>query len=98
MTTKHTPGPWVYKEIDSAKVNIRTNIPKYSESVALVYRNLGSPTLNDKVGEGDANARLIESAPELLEALKLVKNNYKHLLNKHAEIIDRAISKAEGKL
>lgn len=49
-----------------------------------------------------ANARLIAAAPELLEALKLAEE---HLLDDygpefthpHAEIIRKAIEKAEGK-
>lgn len=57
---KHTPGPWTvnaYNEIESGAVRIC--------SVDIEETNAG---LNG--GEGQANARLIAAAPDLLEALK----------------------------
>ena len=58
---KHTPGPWTvnaYNEIESGAVRIC--------SVDIEETNAG---LNG--GEGQANARLIAAAPDLLEALRL---------------------------
>lgn len=63
---EHTPGPWIVSRIDSAKFNVRAD----QESIAMVYANLGSPTLQDKEGQGEANAQLIGAVPDLLEALK----------------------------
>ena len=54
--TKHTPGPW--------RVANGVQIRSARDQIAKVWmmRN----------GEGNANARLIAAAPELLEALKAV--------------------------
>ena len=53
MTTKHTPGPWHIAN----GVQIRSN----RDQIAKIWM------MRD--GEGRANARLIASAPDLLEAL-----------------------------
>ena len=67
---RHTKGPWIAREIDSAKMNIRTD----QDTIATVYRMQGSPTLMDRAGEGDANARLIAAAPEMLDYLNATAN------------------------
>ena len=55
----------------------------------------------------EANAQLIASAPDLYEALKLTRNNlqtlsdaalhYKKTFSANLEILNKALSKAEGK-
>lgn len=57
MSTKHTPGPWTRGEGDSQSVLSEIGW----ECVAQA---------NDGLPNMDANARLIASAPDLLEALK----------------------------
>lgn len=86
-TQMHTPGPWKveggYCVTDNNGINI-----------------LGE-TLSDAIGleEHQANARLIASAPDLLEAvralLEMITDN-----RTHGKEIDQAVSailKAEGK-
>lgn len=67
--TKHTPGPWQY----AAKLSGSENHKGYyigSEGWALGFVQPG-----DENGElGEANARLIAAAPELLEALGLLRD------------------------
>lgn len=67
----HVPGPWTY-QVDGTSFKIRstgedwTNIasdPSYDDGSAVLYR-----------AQIKANARLIASAPELLEALKSIAN------------------------
>lgn len=63
--SKHTPGPWTvnaYNEIESGAVRIC--------SVDIEETNAG---LNG--GEGQANARLIAAAPDLLEELRAVEQH-----------------------
>ena len=58
--SKHTPGPWVIKEIDRNEgVRISCGL------VGCGCRVYGMP-------EGEANARLIAAAPDLLAALESV--------------------------
>lgn len=62
MRTEHTPGPW------------KTGICQVTKDFLKGRLTEAVVTLNDEVicitGEGDANARLIAAAPELLEALQ----------------------------
>lgn len=103
--TKHTLGPWTIRDAKYAKgivsemrfvVECNTNIPEVKNTVALVgYK---------------PNARLIASAPELLEACKMVFDldcgkkdcrakskqvNHDYCI-RHNKIL-QAIAKAEGK-
>jgi len=63
---KHTPGPWRIGSLDTAKANIRGG----ETSIALVYRNLGSPTLMDRDREGDGNVKIIAAVPNMLLLLR----------------------------
>lgn len=60
--SKHTNGPWHY---DGSVSVLRNGDGSINDLVALVYSS-------DLSGNIAANARLIASAPELLEALELV--------------------------
>jgi hypothetical protein len=72
--TQHTPGPWElseakYKEGFGTYRRVE-QVEQFGDVVASVcIRHTVNHTLN---AAGDANARLIAAAPELLEALKLV--------------------------
>lgn len=83
---KHTPGPW--------KLNIDTVCIRNGVQVQPVTHHMDS--------QGMADARLIASAPELLEALKAVRcfyENAKHLSGDEDAILEEvraAIAKAEG--
>ena len=61
MTTKHTPGPWKagrYPAIDSGDKAWKVTDSTFLVNVA-------------RCDQSEANARLIASAPELLEALRI---------------------------
>ena len=102
----HTPGKWkVFKhssgqpEIQSESVKTTFGEPR---KIALVYEGLID-------SEGQANARLIAAAPELLKALIDVPYPKKDMNHRGAEEFietykswlrierDQAIAKAEGK-
>lgn len=65
MKKQHTPGPWFYD--DSLKGRLVINSER--ANVAVI------PYLDR---EAIANARLIAAAPELLAALKALKNRLDH--------------------
>ena|SRR5690242_12179092 len=68
QTAKHTPGPWHHKHDDYAKnvINVEADghIP--------ICRLTGIASARN---DGEANARLIAAAPELLAALKAVTDD-----------------------
>lgn len=96
--TSHTPGPWI---IGNRGMVYTADLRKAIASC----ENLG----HDEPGEADANARLIVAAPEMLEALISVRNEYRrYVLNDPKNLedavgsrvlakIDAAIAKAEGR-
>ncbi len=63
MTSKHTPGPWVYDMRDDGSMEVH-NVD-YSMFIAKRHK------MNDR-DEAVANARLIAAAPDLLAALEFV--------------------------
>lgn len=86
-----TPGPWEYNENHGFTYGIH---PVSRESVA-------SPIASNIHGE--ANARLIALAPELLEAAQLVMADLVHYVSMHGpgpdkrlEALQAAITKATG--
>ena len=90
--SKHTPGPWIF---DNEIGFIRTDTPPYGEwDVAKV---------NIVRAEAKANARLIAAAPELLDALKLMRDAFLDTEGSHGTLeqtatdaADAAIAKATG--
>jgi len=89
--SKHTPGPWA------------ANKPTQSNGRAEVYAGpmLVAQAFNWMLdAEGDeqcwADARLIAGAPELLEALKRIKQTGVFVGAIAQEMMDAAIAKAEG--
>lgn len=92
--TKHTSGPWDIKnkENEFIIVNVQRDRPDYT--VAFI------PNIN-KYTQNTANAQLIATAPELLEALKMASDflNYGEAMHSSKlvyDIIEAAIAKAEG--
>jgi hypothetical protein len=72
MGTQHTPGPWHIAEYGTNE----DGTPKHYGIVRgkVTIANLGTST-NENAKEIDANARLIASAPEMLEALKILSDS-----------------------
>jgi hypothetical protein len=106
----HTQGPWF---VDDIEVYAIIQGHPWGDRISLctcesMYSNDGE---NSPFGSEEANARLIASAPELLEALKEARTKLARAIksawegstdedvNEHTTIklIDSAISKAEGK-
>lgn len=73
---KHTPGPWEYVRDEDGSFDVcqQTGAPitTWSSDVCRVYQING--TQPEDVAE--ANARLIAAAPELLEALELLVEDF----------------------
>lgn len=97
-TAKHTPGPW---DIGKDAIGDLT-IYKYA-SQTHIAKVIINPHGNEDVGR--ANAQLIASAPELLEACRLAVVDYEYQNEGYAprpdtpviKALKQAISKAEGK-
>jgi hypothetical protein len=98
MSAKHTPGPW-HRRI--GRVGNGTPASQHeqvcnSDGVAVVMLE------HDGQPDGDANARLIAAAPDLLEACKDALSSFSaahaHRRNGNCEcdVIRAAIAKAEG--
>ncbi len=78
--SKHTPGPWIA-------------VGKYIATDEHILCEMFYARTRD---ERDANQRLIATAPELLEALKLAQSIIGHPEDAHSKLISAAINKAEG--
>jgi hypothetical protein len=98
MKTKYTPGPWEIKSINFEELQIVS--PEY------VIATMETGTLiNDEKFEKEqkANALLIASAPDLLEALKMAKEFFELVVmpegpeeDKIYPAVYEAIKKATG--
>ena len=90
MRAEHTPGPWVM-----------LTEPVQGEDWFLVGDDGDEVVANilpghDSEDSAWANAHLISSAPEMLEALKILARP--HFLAKHEQdLVDKAIAHAEGR-
>lgn len=100
--SKHTPGPWELSEAEY-KEGFGTyrrveQVEQFGDVVASVcIRHTVNHTLN---AAGDANARLIAAAPDLLEALKDMLDGHEDACTGYGEgSADKAraaIAKATG--
>lgn len=94
MKTQHTPGPWKYHRLDGITGLIAED--------GTVLARINTPCNNERTGK--ANAALIASAPELLDALeRIIVDLIGYLPNNnlipHIESITKAraaIQKARG--
>lgn len=64
--TKHTPGPWHLLGAKTHTIGIAAAVDPGWGAIATVYASNNLPV-------GNANARLIASAPDLLEALEAIR-------------------------
>lgn len=77
MSTKHTKGPWVWSDKFKTFDNERNTWSLLGEGGYGILSCDGDANSPQCLGaSGEANARLIAAAPELLEALKLVTDVY----------------------
>jgi len=97
-----TPGPWEIGALGNQKVEINTGPePRLSYSgwdgMAKVYGSDDDPATGSVVMM--ANARLISAAPELLEAMEMVRGyiaTMKGAGHEYTVAINAAIAKATG--
>lgn len=112
MTTKHTPGPWIFC-FNERGSSIDAPIGGYMAEIAVVYSNDGADEPFDFPME--ANGHLIAAAPDLLaelrrdldfalhvlDYLKVIRVDTKDVLFTRAEMrvsaLRAAIAKAEGR-
>jgi hypothetical protein len=86
---KHTPGPWMAKLVELQKY-------KYWVIEERQYNGFQiASTINDEVEQGEANARLIAAAPELLAELKEAVRRMKEQ-GWITDLAEQVITKAEG--
>lgn len=92
--TQHTPAPW--KVLHTENTNTYVTSERFG-AICTIPHNA------KHTEEHEANALLIASAPELLEALKVAQkfvNAYDEKIGVHPSVksqISQAIAKAEGK-
>ena len=76
MQTKHTPGPWTHLRMKlgpkqkDRRCGFVINGPDRCELLPIRVCDLRVPPGMGGFGEGEANARLIAAAPDLLAALR----------------------------
>jgi hypothetical protein len=87
--TSYTPGPWQYHWGNQQTI-LRVSTANWQTPIAHVYDGHGT-----QKEAGEANARLIAAAPELLESLKeLVDAESESPMHRHAMAV---LAKAEGR-
>jgi hypothetical protein len=99
MSTKHTPGPWLYITGDEWSHSVVTEEGELP-SGDMGYWTVASINKN-REPQHKANARLIAAAPELLEALRTLKMAIvagppEYDSADWIEMADAAIAKATG--
>jgi hypothetical protein len=98
--SKHTPGPWEVVDLPHGIV-VRTESPKKTRFGASRYAAIGGfdRAEPDQFAEAMANARLIASAPDMLEALETIVATERDRHGYHPAWTDQAraaIAKARG--
>lgn len=91
----HTPGPWnVVLPPTGEDVSIVGRTPAHRNPI-FIGRVYGPGILSKDVTNRNANARLIAAAPELLQALRLLREHceYEHL----RVVADAVLAKVDGK-
>lgn len=99
-TTQHTPGPWLTNEGSSAiQIFTATQIieGRDGEQGPFETKMLADVFNHGNIDESVANARLIASAPEMLEALKAWAKAWPQHLHGDDYGIHAAIARAEGR-
>jgi len=103
MKTTHTPGPWHSFRQGTKHFISQACDEQFRFATAIVYEQTYHPYgIAATRAKAEANARLIAAAPDLLEALREIANDWPYetpaLPADHVRKIARAaIAKAEGK-
>ena len=98
--SNYTKGPWKINKEGTIMTNKKNEFGHYEHLLLMgVSLTLGN---HPKTEESQANARLIASAPELLEACKWAYDALKPFSKEPLEksgikMLEQAIAKAEGK-
>lgn len=79
MNAEHTPGPWTCRKVDNPQ-----GVDAYRRAIQSAWYVCGPEHDSDFVADvfvkhderAEANARLIAAAPDLLEALHLLVDNF----------------------
>lgn len=103
---KHTPGPWVIA-LDQSRIEdyVCREICAVTLCNQITHIYSDAPyddCRKDRLAAGEANARLIASAPDLLAALKLVRDSVgKEIDDLTAgaamKVVNDAIARTEGR-
>jgi hypothetical protein len=88
--SKYTPGPWRLTEFQGCFAYVSS---VYHGDLARVVWRIED---DEHTPECEANARLISAAPDLLEALKRIKETGVYVGAIAEEMMDSAIKRAEG--
>lgn len=99
----HNPGPWaveIHNEWEGKTILVNQVFPEGHAFRGTTIQPLCSvrPTFEPSIGEG--NARLIAAAPDLLKALKAIRDSSQfrnRLENSVQQTVHTAIAKAEGR-
>ena len=96
--SKHTPKPWLAGAIMGRDENAHKpgviDITYHGRTIATITPGTMS---GDSLMEAEANALLIEAAPDMLEALKNLENDDGSIPQHAWKMVKAAIAKAEGK-
>lgn len=98
MNAKHTPGPWEYRPFeydDWGVVRSADGLPVVQACVGRWSKDFDKHRVN-KTDPGEANARLISAAPEMLAALEEICAMGYEDKPETWERVRNAIAKAKG--
>lgn len=93
-----TPGPWEAKD-DCTVISVHEEMDEVICSCA--GRKIDAAFFSDVPGRGEANARLIAAAPEMLAALQMIARGFERVgvwycSTPSADAVKAAIAKATG--
>lgn len=104
MSGHYTPGPWkVYGSGTDGKYEIDTISGTKTAPICTIKLGVSKKSYGSE--EGRANAILIATAPEMLDALREVLDTYTHMTSERfrrgddhdaRELMQRVIAQAEG--
>lgn len=95
MTTQHTPAPW------SVEIDHSNNAPEFIRAYVDGEMHDLASVLCDETGNATANARLIASAPDLLDACRCALADLEGIETEHSMYptllrLQAAVAKARG--